>query len=93
MTVRLISGCKSISVCSGFTLLQPCTQLYRREALEDLLNEYEVDLVLSGHVHSYSRICNVLDWRCADEEREGGMTHVTVRHTRPAEMVGTPALP
>ncbi|GAB4817121.1 hypothetical protein N2152v2_004167 [Parachlorella kessleri] len=49
-----------------------------REALEDLLNEYEVDLVLSGHVHSYSRTCNVLDWRCADEESEGGMTHVTV---------------
>ena len=24
-----------------------------REALEDLFNEYQVDLVLSGHVHSY----------------------------------------
>ena len=58
-----------------------CTYTYCRAALEDLLNEYEVDLVLSGHVHSYSRTCNVLDWRCADEEREGGMTHVTVRQT------------
>lgn len=56
--------------------LFPC--LYRRQQLEGLFEEYEVDLVLTGHVHSYSRTCNVHDWECVDPE-EGGMTHVTVR--------------
>ena len=49
-----------------------------RERIEPLLNEYEVDLVLSGHVHAYSRTCNALDGRCMDSD-EGGMVHITVR--------------
>lgn len=48
-----------------------------RGQLEGLFDDYEVDLVITGHVHSYSRTCNVLDERCRDQE-EGGMTHVTV---------------
>lgn len=46
-----------------------------RHQLEPLFNRYEVDLVLSGHVHSYSRSCNVLDGVCIDPA-EGGATHV-----------------
>ncbi|PSC73373.1 inactive purple acid phosphatase 2 [Micractinium conductrix] len=48
-----------------------------RDQLEDLFNEYQVDLVLSGHVHSYSRTCNVLKERCVPAD-EGGMTHIIV---------------
>lgn len=48
-----------------------------RGQLEGLFNEVEVDLVLSGHVHSYARTCNVLDERCVAME-EGGMTHITL---------------
>lgn len=48
-----------------------------RDRIEPLLNDYEVDLVLSGHVHAYSRTCNALDGRCVDSD-EGGMVHITV---------------
>ncbi len=34
-------------------ILPICNPVQCREALEDLFNEYQVDLVLSGHVHSY----------------------------------------
>lgn len=46
-----------------------------RAQLEGLLNEYQVDLVVSGHVHSYSRTCNVLDEECIPAD-QGGMTHI-----------------
>ncbi|KAL4448559.1 hypothetical protein ABPG75_005778 [Micractinium tetrahymenae] len=46
-----------------------------RAQLEGLLNDYQVDLVVSGHVHSYSRTCNVLDEECVPAD-EGGMTHI-----------------
>ena len=36
-----------------------------------------MDLVFSGHVHSYARTCNVLDERCVDMD-EGGTTHITL---------------
>lgn len=48
-----------------------------RGQVEGLLSRYEVDLVLSGHVHSYSRTCNVEGGRCVDPA-EGGMIHATV---------------
>lgn len=45
----------------------PCLIRHLREYLEDLLLEYRVDLVLSGHVHSYYRSCSV-----QQEVRNGG---------------------
>ncbi len=42
-----------------------------RRQLEGLLNEHEVDLVLSGHVHSYARTCNVLGGKCIDMDSGG----------------------
>lgn len=33
--------------------------IYSRAQLEALLNEHKVDLVLSGHVHAYQRMCNI----------------------------------
>eukprot|EP00887_Chlorella_sp_A99_P004312 scaffold15.g4312.t1 len=48
-----------------------------RQHVEHLFDKYEVDLVLSGHMHSYSRACNVLGGRCV-LPADGGMTHVTV---------------
>ena len=48
-----------------------------RGQLETLFNDFEVDLVFSGHVHSYARTCNVLDRQCVDM-RNGGMTHITL---------------
>ncbi|KAK9868893.1 hypothetical protein WJX84_002861 [Apatococcus fuscideae] len=48
-----------------------------REQLEFLLERYMVDLVLSAHVHSYSRSCNIMDGRCVDFD-EGGTTHLII---------------
>lgn len=48
-----------------------------RDHLEELFNRYEVDVVVSGHVHSYSSSCNVLDETCIRRE-EGGMMHFIV---------------
>lgn len=50
----------------GFT----CAEHLRRQ-LESLLNKHEVDLVLSGHVHSYARTCNVLGGKCTDMAQGG----------------------
>ena len=47
-----------ISLCCG----TPTEHL--REELEGLFNDYVVDVVFSGHVHSYARTCNVLRERC-----------------------------
>ena len=48
-----------------------------RDFLEDLLEETEVDLVLSGHVHAYARTCNVFREECV-REKWGGTTHITL---------------
>ena len=48
-----------------------------RGHIEGLLSDYQVDLVVSGHVHSYSRTCNVRAGRCLRPER-GGTVHLTV---------------
>eukprot|EP00598_Pedospumella_elongata_P003477 CAMPEP_0184986014 /NCGR_PEP_ID=MMETSP1098-20130426/15281_1 /TAXON_ID=89044 /ORGANISM="Spumella elongata, Strain CCAP 955/1" /LENGTH=341 /DNA_ID=CAMNT_0027510165 /DNA_START=27 /DNA_END=1049 /DNA_ORIENTATION=+ len=34
-----------------------------QEAVEDVLNQYKVDLVLSGHVHAYERSCQVYKYK------------------------------
>ncbi len=48
-----------------------------RASLESLFNQYNVDLVVSGHVHSYARTCNVYDEKCVDN-LDKGTTHVTL---------------
>lgn len=48
-----------------------------RDSLESLFNLYNVDLVLSGHVHSYARTCNVFNKKCVDN-LDKGTTHVTL---------------
>ncbi len=55
----------------------PSTAEHLRHELEGLFNDYAVDLVFSGHVHSYARTCNVLDERCVDMD-DGGTTHITL---------------
>lgn len=48
-----------------------CRAGHLRKQLEQLLNKHEVDLVLSGHVHSYARTCNVLGGKCIDMDQGG----------------------
>jgi hypothetical protein len=48
-----------------------CCAEHLRRQIEALLSKHEVDLVLSGHVHSYARTCNVLAGSCVDM-RDGG---------------------
>lgn len=48
-----------------------------RQQLEKTLNKFQVDLVVSGHVHSYARTCNVLDKKCIPIVN-GGTTHITL---------------
>jgi hypothetical protein len=48
-----------------------------RESLEDIMEEYEVDLAVSGHVHAYARTCNVYKEECIGND-DGGTTHVTL---------------
>eukprot|EP00428_Durinskia_dybowskii_P067947 CAMPEP_0170369172 /NCGR_PEP_ID=MMETSP0117_2-20130122/7843_1 /TAXON_ID=400756 /ORGANISM="Durinskia baltica, Strain CSIRO CS-38" /LENGTH=459 /DNA_ID=CAMNT_0010623877 /DNA_START=1 /DNA_END=1380 /DNA_ORIENTATION=+ len=35
-----------------------------QKAVEDVLNQYKVDLVFSGHVHAYERSCQVYQYEC-----------------------------
>jgi hypothetical protein len=35
-----------------------------QKAVEDVLNQYSVDLVFSGHVHAYERSCQVYQYKC-----------------------------
>lgn len=44
------------------------------------MEEFEVDLVLGGHVHAYARTCNVYKERCIDND-DGGTTHITLGET------------
>ena len=48
-----------------------------QDILEDLFLEYEVDLVMTGHVHLYARTCSVRRDHCRKDD-DGGITHVTV---------------
>ncbi|KAG2451406.1 hypothetical protein HYH02_004006 [Chlamydomonas schloesseri] len=41
-----------------------------RAAIEDLLLQYRVDLVLSGHVHAYYRSCSAAGNKCVEEEQD-----------------------
>jgi hypothetical protein len=47
-----------------------------RDSLEDLLIEYKVDMVLSGHVHSYYRSCSVNQEVCSDDQT--GVVHFVI---------------
>ncbi len=58
------------STLQHISISSPCAEHLRRQ-LESLLNKHEVDLVLSGHVHSYARTCNVLDGKCTDMAQGG----------------------
>jgi acid phosphatase type 7 len=48
---------------------------YLRHHLEDVLLKYGVDVVMSGHIHAYSRSCPVADNRCRDPA-DGAIMHV-----------------
>ena len=51
-----------------------------RYEIENLLFDYQVDLVVSGHYHAYLRTCDGLfRSHCHDTTHEyGGPTHITV---------------
>jgi hypothetical protein len=48
-----------------------------RRNLEDMFMHYEVDMVFSGHVHSYSRTCHVNNEECTTEGYSG-IHHMTI---------------
>lgn len=54
-------------------MLDACLSLaeHLRQSLESLYNRYNVDLVVSGHVHSYARTCNVYDEECTNVNKRG----------------------
>lgn len=35
-------------------------------AIEDIMYDYKVDIVLSGHVHAYERSCSLYQYQCMD---------------------------
>lgn len=47
-----------------------------RDFMEDLLLEYDVDLTLSGHVHTYYRTCDVRQEHCVQDG--SGISHFIV---------------
>lgn len=48
-----------------------------KRLLESDFSRYGVDMVISGHVHSYLRTCSVLHGSCVGQE-DGGIAHVIV---------------
>ena len=58
------------SVCS-------CFAEHLRKSLEELLEEFEVDMVISGHVHAYARTCNLYKEECISDD-DGGTTYITM---------------
>ncbi|GIL70681.1 hypothetical protein Vretimale_3776 [Volvox reticuliferus] len=48
-----------------------------RTSIEDLLLEYQVDVVVSGHVHTYYRSCSAAAGKCVSDERKG-IVHLVV---------------
>ena len=48
-----------------------------RQSLEPLVDAAGIDLVLSGHVHSFARSCNAAGLRCGPRAR-GGAVHYTL---------------
>lgn len=47
---------------------------FLRDAIEPLLEQYSVDLVLVGHIHVYQRSCRVLNNKCNSK----GPVHLTI---------------
>lgn len=45
-----------------------------RQAYEPLLVKYQVDLVMSGHVHSYERTKPLVNYQVQAKRGEGGYT-------------------
>ena len=54
-----------------------CLQIAKnlRYHLEDVFVKYGVDVVVSGHLHAYSRTCPVIDRHCVPNE-QGSIVHV-----------------
>lgn len=76
--VQPASEPRRISAAASFQLRFLCTPTaeHLQRQIEHLLSKHEVDLVFSGHVHSYARTCNVLAGKCVDME-QGGCAHLT----------------
>ena len=66
-----------------------CAEHLRRQT-EALLSRHEVDLVLSGHVHSYARTCNVLAGSCVDM-RDGGWGPFDSRSHQQWQLLAAPS--
>ena len=74
----LVIGLELTMLGSSLTYQCCCSAAeHLRASLESLFNQYNVDLVVSGHVHSYARTCNVYDEKCVDN-LDKGTTHVTL---------------
>ena len=67
---------------SQFQLSFPGVAEHLRNILEDLFESYEVDMVMSGHVHAYARTCNMYKEKCL-KNKKGGMTHMTLGKAAP----------
>ena len=48
--------------------------------LEDIMYEYQVDVVFAGHLHSYQRTCALYQWKCVGRniDSKNGITYITV---------------
>eukprot|EP01083_Nonionella_stella_P115007 340546_1 len=47
------------------------------QLLEPMFYEYDVDVVLAGHFHSYERTCEVYNYSCIGRDN-GGIVHLTM---------------
>jgi hypothetical protein len=63
---------------SSFTLAHttPTRSLFSLINLQGLMLEFRVDVVISGHVHSYYRTCSVREEQCTDDY--SGIVHIVV---------------
>ena len=56
---------------------QNSTTVHLRQEFEDILYQYKVDAMFSGHFHSYQRTCAVHESKCVGLQN-GGTTHVMI---------------
>lgn len=84
-----VDSTAAILIENAWCLVVDLIRLYR-ERLEDLIQKYRVDLVISAHLHSYERVCTL---RCASWCLLSAATHHSIPPSRSLDLARVQAYP